>query len=96
MAVNNTTQQTLDALTKRDMSSNSNSRAMLGGESGYEPSYPNNMATDSTVKSFITRFFEVSDDPGRNDEWVGFFDEKATVIMGNDVAEGKEGQYPYT
>lgn len=97
MAANDTTQQALDALTKRDMSSNSNlasgSQAIPGGESGYEPLYPNNIPTDSAVKSFITHFFEVSDDPGRNDEWVGFFDENATVIIGNDVAKGKEGKY---
>jgi hypothetical protein len=62
-----------------------------GGESGYEPWYPNNIPTDSAVKKFITHFFEVSDDPVRNDEWVGFFQDDATVIMGNDVAKGKEG-----
>ena len=97
MAPNNTTQQALDALTKRDMSSKSHpasgSRAIPGGESGYEPSFPNNIPTDSSIKRFIARFFEVSDDPDRNDEWVGFFDENATVIMGNDVAKGKEGRF---
>jgi len=96
MAPNNTTQQALDALTKRDMSLSSNSsgsKAMLGGESGYEPLFPNNIPTESSVKHFITHFFEVSDDSDRNDEWVGFFDENATVIMGNDVAKGKEGMY---
>ncbi|KAK4234700.1 hypothetical protein C8A03DRAFT_37516 [Achaetomium macrosporum] len=61
-----------------------------GGESGYEPWYPNNIPTDSSVKKFITHFFEVSDDPDRNDEWVGFFQDDATVMMGNDVARGKE------
>ncbi|KAK3296070.1 uncharacterized protein B0H64DRAFT_162861 [Chaetomium fimeti] len=94
MAANNTTQQALNALTKRDMSSHSSSAstspAIPGGESGYEPWYPNNIPLDSSIKRFITHFFEVSDDPDRNEEWVGLFDENATVMIGNDVAKGKE------
>ncbi|KAH6850287.1 hypothetical protein B0I37DRAFT_371252 [Chaetomium sp. MPI-CAGE-AT-0009] len=94
MAANNTTQQALGALTKRDMSSHSSlttsSSAIPGGESGYEPWYPNNIPVDSSIKRFITHFFEVSDDPDRNEEWVEFFDENATVMMGNDVARGRE------
>jgi len=98
------TQQTLNAKTKRGMNTgasssskraaaaSSSSAAIPGGESGYEPWYPNNIATDSSVKRFITRFFQVSDDPDRNDEWADCFDENATVMMGNDVAKGKEGR----
>lgn len=63
-----------------------------GGDSGYEPAYPNNIPTDSSVKRFISEFFEVSDTPGSIDEWVSYFRNDATVIMGNDVAKGKEGQ----
>jgi hypothetical protein len=93
------TQQHLDALTARDMSLSSTSTtsaaaaAKPGGESGYEPWYPNNIPLDSSVKQFITRFFQVSDDPERNEEWVDFFAEDATLIMAKDVAKGKEGKF---
>ncbi|KAL2201385.1 hypothetical protein P885DRAFT_65639 [Corynascus similis CBS 632.67] len=63
--------------------------AIPGGESGYEPWYPSNIATDSSVKEFVTRFFQVSDDAGRDEEWVELFDEGATVIIGNDEAKGR-------
>lgn len=65
--------------------------AIPGGESGYEPWYPSNIATDSSVKEFVTRFFQVSDDAGRDEEWVELFDEGATVIIGNDEAKGRAG-----
>jgi hypothetical protein len=92
------TQKHLDALTARDMSLSSTSTsaaaaaAKPGGESGYEPWYPNNIPLDSSVKQFITHFFEVSDDPSRNEEWVDFFADDATLIMAKDVAKGKEGK----
>jgi hypothetical protein len=89
------TQQQLDDLTTQNMSpeaSKSTSSAVPGGESGYEPWYPANIPMDSSVKRFITHFFEVSDEADRNDEWVGFFQEDATVMMGNDIAKGKEGK----
>lgn len=93
---NTSVQQALDALLRRhDMSVRSSSvsstTSIPGGESGYDPMYPNNIPLDSSVKRFITHFYEVSDDPDRNDEWVGFFHEDATVLMGNDVAKGREG-----
>lgn len=69
----------------------SSTTPLPGGESGYEPAYPNNIRTDPSVKRFITHFFEVSDTPDSIDEWVSHFREDATVIMGNDVAKGKEG-----
>ncbi|KAK4123865.1 hypothetical protein N657DRAFT_645469 [Parathielavia appendiculata] len=91
------TQTHLDSLTMaRDMSLSSTFGSLAtaagkpGGESGYEPWYPNNVPVDSSVKLFITRFFEVSDDPDRNDEWVYFFREDATLIMMKDIAKGKD------
>lgn len=94
----NSVHQALDALLSRhDMSVRSSSvsstTSIPGGESGYDPMYPNNIPLDSSVKRFITHFYEVSDDPDRNDEWVGFFHEDATVLMGNDVAKGREGRW---
>ena len=70
----------------------SSTHSLPGGESGYEPLYPSNVPVDSSVKEFITHFFEVSDDPDGNDEWVDFFLEDATLIMGNDTAKGRLGE----
>lgn len=102
MTTNPATQQALDALTSRDLSfsgsanppSSSPSGQRPGGETGYEPAYPahNAVTDDATVRRFVTDFFRVSDDPGLNDEWVGFFADDATLIMGGDVARGKEGE----
>ena len=72
-------------------SSKTAAAAIPGGESGYEPWYPRNIAIDSSVKEFVTRFFQVSDDAGRDEEWVELFDEGATVIIGNDEAKGRAG-----
>lgn len=63
----------------------------LGGVSGYEVAYPTNITVDPSVKDFITRFYQVSDDPERNEEWVDFFAEDASVRIGNNAAEGREG-----
>lgn len=68
------------------------SSSIPGGESGYEPYYPNNVPIDGSVKRFISSFFEISDSPEKNDEWVSCFHEEATVMMGNDVAKGREGK----
>ncbi|KAJ4292318.1 hypothetical protein N0V88_005950 [Collariella sp. IMI 366227] len=89
------TQHTLNnALMARHPTAHSTSgtplAAVPGGASGYEPWYPNNIPLNSSVKDFISHFFEVSDDRDRNEEWVGFFREDATVIMGNEVAKGTE------
>ncbi|GAB1320626.1 hypothetical protein MFIFM68171_10836 [Madurella fahalii] len=67
-----------------------NATSLPGGESGYEPAYPDNIPTESSVKRFITNFFAVSDTPDSIDEWVSYFRDDATVIMGNDIAKGKQ------
>ncbi|AEO69395.1 uncharacterized protein THITE_2119752 [Thermothielavioides terrestris NRRL 8126] len=100
----NKTQQALHTDTTRDMNSgrgstsdskpSSSPSALPGGESGYEPWYPSNVPADASVKRFVTRFFEVSDDPGRNEEWVSMFADDATVTIGSDVAKGKDGEFP--
>jgi hypothetical protein len=96
MPRNSTTQQALDALTKQEVagpgcSSSAATATTPGGGSGYEPAYPSNNPVDASVQGFITRFFEVSDDPDRDDEWVGFFEEDAALTMGRDVARGVGG-----
>ncbi|KAL2124081.1 hypothetical protein VTJ04DRAFT_446 [Mycothermus thermophilus] len=63
--------------------------AIPGGLSGYEPWVPTNVPFDTSVKQFIRHFFEVSDDPARDAEWVGMFREDATVMMGGEKAVGR-------
>ena len=58
--------------------------------SGYEPMYPTDSPADATVKRFVTRFFGISDTPGLTDEWVEFFRDDATLVMGNDAATGRQ------
>ncbi len=50
----------------------SSTSSLPGGETGYTPLYPNNIPLDSSVKAFVTHFFEVSDDRDRDDEYVRF------------------------
>jgi hypothetical protein len=66
-----------------------------GGESGYDPLYPiasTSNEDEESVRQFISRFFEISDDPARDEEWVGSFTEGAVLFMGDKVARGTEGQ----
>lgn len=42
------------------------------GYEGYEPWCPSSVPTDSSVKRFISSFYEVSDDPDRTDDRVAF------------------------
>jgi len=64
-----------------------------GDSSHYHPLYPSNYPLDPSVKDFITSFFATSDVPGLTDEWLGFFREDATLVMGKDKAMGKEGEF---
>ena len=63
--------------------------------SGYEPTWPKdqNLPPIYTrdLSQFITRFFQVSDNPDLTEEWLSFFHEKAMLVMGDKAAEGKEG-----
>lgn len=68
--------------------------------SGYEPTWPKTLgpihAARNNISKFITRFFEVSDNPDLTEEWLSFFGDEATLVMGDKVAEGKEGAYSST
>ncbi|EGO57763.1 hypothetical protein NEUTE1DRAFT_62954, partial [Neurospora tetrasperma FGSC 2508] len=44
----------------------------------------------ASIFQFITRFFQVSDNPDLTEEWLSFFGEEAKVVMGEKVAEGKD------
>ncbi|KAK0646607.1 hypothetical protein B0T16DRAFT_329310 [Cercophora newfieldiana] len=54
-----------------------------GTMSNYEPLFPTAHSADPTVKQFITDFFKTSDNPELTDEWVDFFREDATLVMGS-------------
>ncbi|KAK3504977.1 hypothetical protein B0T13DRAFT_22209 [Neurospora crassa] len=62
--------------------------------SGYEPTWPKDLGISpmpaASIFQFITRFFQVSDNPDLTEEWLSFFGEEAKVVMGEKVAEGKD------
>lgn len=57
----------------------------------YNPAYPANVPLDAGIKEFVTTFYGVSDTPGKNAEWVGFFRDDATLVMAKEEATGKTG-----
>ncbi|KAL1871407.1 hypothetical protein Daus18300_004774 [Diaporthe australafricana] len=57
--------------------------------SNYSPAYPSNVQVDAGVKDFITKFYGVSDTAGKNQEWLEFFHDDATLVMGLQEASGK-------
>ncbi|KAI1340539.1 hypothetical protein F5Y15DRAFT_42662 [Xylariaceae sp. FL0016] len=56
----------------------------------YRPLFPTNVEVSDDVKDFIPRFYATSDDPSKNEEWVGYFTEDATLIMGDKTARGHD------
>ncbi|KAJ3563755.1 hypothetical protein NPX13_g8086 [Xylaria arbuscula] len=60
----------------------------------YAATYPTGgglVAVDERVKTFISAFYAVSDDPGRNREWVeDYFVPDACLVMGNKKVQGVE------
>jgi hypothetical protein len=61
-------------------------------EDTYTPVYPSNVSVELGIKEFVSKFYEISDRPDMDDAWVAFFADGATLIMGNDVGHGKEGE----
>lgn len=69
--------------------------------SNYSPAYPTDVQVDAGVKDFITKFYGVSDTPGKNLEWLEFFHDDATLVMALQEATGKTGEswpwlYPFS
>ncbi|KAK3379366.1 hypothetical protein B0T24DRAFT_675167 [Lasiosphaeria ovina] len=54
----------------------------------YAPAYPSAPAVDPALRDFVARFFATSDTPGLTDEWLAFFSDDATVVMGSETATG--------
>lgn len=61
--------------------------------SNYSPAYPADVQVDAGVKEFITKFYGVSDTPGKNQEWLDFFRDDATLVMALQEASGKTGEF---
>ena len=59
----------------------------------YFPIYPSNVPVDDSIKAFIFNFYGTSDTRGATESWVDYFTDDATVVMGNDLATGKEGEF---
>lgn len=57
----------------------------------YKPAYPTGASVDAGIQEFITAFYGVSDTPGKNQEWVDFFRDDATLVMEKKAATGKTG-----
>ena len=58
--------------------------------------YPINIEAEDGVKDFILSFYELSDMPGKHEEWLGFYSTDAVLVMANDRAEGHQGMSPFT
>ncbi|ROV89526.1 hypothetical protein VSDG_08554 [Cytospora chrysosperma] len=58
--------------------------------SHYNPAYPTNVHGDAGIKEFITTFYGVSDTPGKNQEWLDFYLDDATLVMAKAEATGKK------
>ncbi|KAI1188677.1 hypothetical protein F5B17DRAFT_394334 [Nemania serpens] len=56
----------------------------------YAATYPTNIAVDERVKRFISAFYDISDTPSRNDDWVDCFAPDALLVVGHQRARGVE------
>ncbi|EGX97167.1 hypothetical protein CCM_01826 [Cordyceps militaris CM01] len=58
-------------------------------QGGYSPIYPvRDVLPDPAIRTFLTNFYRISDDPASNELWVGHFTNDAQVTMGNDTGRG--------
>ncbi|EMR68370.1 putative phd finger domain-containing protein [Eutypa lata UCREL1] len=59
---------------------------------GYDPIFPIGTKADDKLRAFVSNFYAVSDDPGRNEDWLSYFEPDAVLVMGDKVAKGTEGK----
>lgn len=58
----------------------------------YRPAFAvHTPAGDDSIKDFIANFYKTSDTPGKNTEWVDFFQPDATLVMEKKTATGTKG-----
>ncbi|KAI1089644.1 hypothetical protein F5B19DRAFT_466224 [Rostrohypoxylon terebratum] len=62
----------------------------MASSNDYVPLLPPGRAVGARIKEFISRFYAVSDDPSRNEEWVDFFLPDAVVIIGDKSAKATD------
>ena len=61
--------------------------------SGYNPSYAQNAdPVGEDIQKFISLFFEISDNPKRNESWVNCFTKDAEVLVGPEKGKGEAGE----
>lgn len=65
---------------------------IMAAPSGYELEFPSTVPATDKLRDFIPSFFQLSDDAARNEEWVEYFCPDATLIMGEDEAQGTESE----
>ncbi len=59
--------------------------------------YPvQDLLPDPEIRTFITNFYRISDNPDSNELWVSHFTEDAQVTMGNDTGRGQQGEQEQT
>jgi len=58
----------------------------------YRPSFAaHTPAADDSIKDFVANFYSTSDTPGKNAEWVEFFQPDATIMLEKKKATGSKG-----
>ncbi|KAI1458346.1 hypothetical protein F4805DRAFT_425391 [Annulohypoxylon moriforme] len=62
----------------------------MASSDNYTPILPSNHSANKKIKDFIERFYAVSDDRSKNEEWVNYFLPDATVIIGDRSAKGTD------
>ncbi|KAK7934723.1 hypothetical protein PG985_000218 [Apiospora marii] len=62
----------------------------MAAPSGYELEFPSTVSSTDKLRDFIPSFFRLSDDAARNEEWIECFCPDATLVMGEDEAQGTE------
>lgn len=58
----------------------------------YRPAFAGHTpAADDSIKDFVANFYTTSDTPGKDAEWVEFFQPDATIILEKKEATGPQG-----
>ncbi|XDG01554.1 hypothetical protein ABKA04_001169 [Annulohypoxylon sp. FPYF3050] len=56
----------------------------------YVPLLPPGHTAEARIKDFVSKFYAVSDDPSKNEEWVDYFLPDAVVIIGDKSAKATD------
>lgn len=61
--------------------------------SQYTASVPSDGQVREEIKTFVEKFFAVSDSPGAHDEYANCFTKNGTLIMGPAETSGHDGEW---